>query len=143
MKLEHPLLDLLRADHDDLRAMLAALADAERGIAPRARELRAAAARMRSRAPLARRLLDTALREEAWSPARKDRIEETLDRHRAAVELVLEHAAIESLEFGARTRVLGEHLERHACEEEDEFLEATIERLLCGAARFGAGSLPA
>lgn len=130
---ESSILDLLRADHETVRAKLEELAETTtRAVKKRASLLEEIAAELRAHAQAEEKVFYAALRKAAESKEHETMLAEAREEHRAVEKLVLpdlEKTGPGSVEFSGRAKVLEELVGHHADEEEDELFE-TAKQLL-------------
>ena len=130
-------IQMLTADHDKVRALLAELeSTTTRATRRRVQLLEQISTEIRIHATLEEEIFYPAFKDAARKSDDEQMYYEALEEHRAAIDLVLpdlKNTASDSDQFGGRAKVLRELIEHHADEEERDMFPRA--RKLLGAAR--------
>ena len=120
-------LELLHADHKEVRKLLDELAKTTNAATKKRSELLTKiGAELRAHAKIEEEIFYPAVRSAAGTKEHEKQIAEAFEEHRAVEDLVLpdlEKTDTGTVEFGGRAKVLKELVEHHADEEEDELFE--------------------
>lgn len=128
-------IDILKKDHQRVKKLLSELTDTTtRAHKTREELLAKIETELVVHTAVEEELVYPAIREAARTNSQREMVAEAIEEHRAVDELVLpdlKAAAVDSVQFSGRAKVLKELVEHHVQEEEQELLP--LAKKLCDA----------